>query len=79
MKKQRERQRRGRKARRLWTGEATALDLLHAGNDPRQTHFAFYVEPDRPINSLDPGKRPPSSTSNDCTATNSSKRVREDA
>lgn len=31
--------------RRLWTGEASDLDRLYAGRDPRQMHFGFYTEP----------------------------------
>lgn len=34
------------KTRRLWTGDATELDRLNAGRDPRQTHFFFYEELD---------------------------------
>jgi hypothetical protein len=51
--------RQGKAVRRLWTGEASDLDLLRAGRDPRQTHFAFYVEPDPFTGSVEPGKKEP--------------------
>jgi hypothetical protein len=33
-----------KKTRGLWNGEATDLDRLNAGRDPRQTHFFFYAD-----------------------------------
>jgi hypothetical protein len=32
-----------RKAKRLWDGNASDLDLYYAGLDPRQLHFSFYL------------------------------------
>ncbi len=54
---------RSKRVKRRWTGDATDLDRLCAGRDPRQTHFAFYVQPDLSAGTPDPGKKQPSSAS----------------
>jgi hypothetical protein len=51
--------------KRLWTGEASVLDRINAGRDPRQLHFAFYADSDPSTKPLDPGKKQPTAASED--------------
>jgi hypothetical protein len=65
MKKQSEGQNRQKRVKRLWMGEASDLDRINAGRDPRQLHFAPYADSDASTNPLDPGKKQPTAASED--------------
>jgi len=69
MKRRREQKPRQKRCKRQWDGTLSDLDLLNAGRDPRQMHFAFYEERD-PSASPGPGKKLPSPVSGTHSATN---------
>jgi hypothetical protein len=54
-----------RRAKRLWDGNASDLDLYYAALDPRQLHFSFYAEPDPSTNRAVRGRKQPSRASRD--------------